>query len=277
MKCPACEAEAEIFDKDMYLYRCRQCDHLFTKLPKEKQETYEEDYFEGPHRNWFENPDVKLFQAIETDLRKLGKTSPVSLLDAGCGRGDFLKWVHAKNPDWKLTGIDLAPNTHSEIRFLQGDIFEIDIGEKVDVVVSLMVVEHLEEIRPFLERMRALLKEDGVLVVNTFNNDSMIFRIARLMKKLGMPSAYKRLYSHHHLQHYSNKSIRKVLEVSGFDVLEHRCHNYPLKAVDVPRSSKGIEFLNKCLVGIIFFISDPLGQGIEHTLICRPTATAQPS
>jgi len=277
MKCPVCESDAVVFDDEMHLYRCHACDHLFTKLPKESQETYEEDYFEGPHRNWFANPDTKLFGKIEASLRALGKTTQVALLDAGCGRGDFLKWVHAKNPDWNLTGIDLAPNSDSEIRFIQGDIFEVDLEEKFDVIVSLMVVEHLEEIRPFITRMRSLLKEDGVFVVNTFNNDSMIFRIARLLKKLGMASAYKRLYSPHHLQHYSRKSIRMVVQNSGFEVLEHRCHNYPLKAVDVPPSSKAVEFLNKCLVGLIFWISDPLGQGIEHTLICRPSRKEAPA
>ena len=42
-----------------------------------------------------------------------------------------------------------------------------------------MVVEHLEDIRPFFAGMRRLLADDGLLMVNTFNNDSLIFRIAR--------------------------------------------------------------------------------------------------
>mgnify|MGYP000943487039 FL=1 len=121
--------------------------------------------------------------------------------------------------------------------------------------------------------MRRLLADDGLLMVNTFNNDSLIFRIARLFNRLGLSSAaYRRLYSHHHLQHYSRRSIREILVRSGFDVQEHRCHNYPLAAVDVPAAGKLVETAYRAFVGLVFLVSDPLGLGIEHTVFCRPAA-----
>jgi 2-polyprenyl-3-methyl-5-hydroxy-6-metoxy-1,4-benzoquinol methylase len=271
MQCPICETASAIFDKKMHLYRCRECLHTFTKLPAEMQEKYEGEYFEEDHKNWFENPNYKLFMTIEQHISKI-KT--VNLLDVGCGRGDFLLWLQGRHPDWRLTGIDLAPNKHDTIRFITGDIFAIPLAEKFNVITCFALVEHLEEIKPFIQKMAGLLEPDGIFVVNTFNADSMIFSLARMLKSIGIRVAFDRLYSHHHLQHYSKKSIRKILTLWGFDILEHRCHNYPLKAVDVPKAGKLVERIYKSVVGSVFLISDPIGMGIEHTIICKPK-TAQ--
>lgn len=171
-----------------------------------------------------------------------------------------------------MTGIDLAPNQHPDVEFIQGDVASAPLAGPYDVVLTFMVVEHLEEIRPFFANMRSLLTADGLLMVNTFNNDSLIFRIARAFNRLGSSAAYRRLYSHHHLQHYSRRSIREILVRSGFVVQEHRCHNYPLRAVDVPAAGKLVELAYRAFVGLVFLVSDPLGLGIEHTVFCRPAA-----
>jgi 2-polyprenyl-3-methyl-5-hydroxy-6-metoxy-1,4-benzoquinol methylase len=170
-----------------------------------------------------------------------------------------------------LTGIDLAPNQHPQIKFIQGDIATANIEGPFDLITTFMVVEHLEDIQPFFLKMRHLLSDQGILMVNTFNNDSLIFRLARALNKVGLSTAYKRLYSHHHLQHYSKRSIRNILVRSGFDIVEHHCHNYPLRAVDVPKAGKMLEAAYRAFVGLVFLVSDPMGLGIEHTVFCRPT------
>lgn len=271
--CPICEAAAAERDPELHLFWCAACRHLFTKLPKDSQETYGESYFDDAHKRWFEHPDFKLFERVERALLPLAASKPLRLLDVGCGRGDFLKWLRPRHPDWMLTGIDLAPNRHPEIEFIQGDVATAPLAGPYDAVVTFMVVEHLEEIRPFFAKMRSLLADGGLLMVNTFNNDSLIFRIARAFNRLGLSSAaYRRLYSHHHLQHYSRRSIREILVRSGFDVQEHRCHNYPLAAVDVPAAGKLLETAYRAFVGLVFLVSDPIGLGIEHTVFCRPAA-----
>ena len=267
MNCPICTSASEIFDNKMYLYQCIQCQHTFTKLPKEMQEKYEGEYFEEDHKNWFDNPNYKLYKNIE---KQISHIKNINLLDVGCGKGDFLLWLHERHPDWKLTGVDLAPNSHNKIRFITDDIFKINFDEKFNVITCFAMVEHLDEIKPFIQKMGKLLDKDGIFMVNTFNADSMIFRLARILKLIGIRVAFDRLYSHHHLQHYSKKSIRKILTLWGFNILEHRCHNYPLKAVDVPKAGKVIETLYKGAVAAVFLLSEPLGMGIEHTIICRP-------
>jgi len=276
MKCPICNSTPRILNPELYLYWCDACRHTFAKLPKDAQEKYDESYFDQAHKRWFDHPDYKLFQRVERKLlEKFGK-EPVRLLDVGCGRSDFLKWLHARQPDWKLTGIDLAPNHHPGIEFIQDDFSSANIDGPFEIITTFMVVEHVENIQLFFSKMRSLLAGNGILMVNTFNTDSLIFRIARMLNKVGMSAAYKRLYSCHHLQHYSKRSIREILICSGFDIVEHQCHNYPIQAVDVPVTNPIMESCYRLFVGCIFLFSGPLGLGIEHTVYCRPSPRTQP-
>lgn len=270
MKCTVCDSEAEVFDAGMHLFRCRRCGHTFTRLPPGERETFGAEYYEDSHKNWFDHPNYGLFRRAEDAVARGRGAQDVALLDVGCGRGDFLKWLHARRPGWKLAGLDLSPNDLGDIPFIQGDVFQIRIDDKYDAITLFSVIAHLEENRPFLERMRTLLKPGGLLVINTFNTDSLIFRIARAMRALGLASPFQRLYSHHHLQHYSKRSIREVLDRTGFEIVRHACHNYPVQAVDVPRSNPLVESMYRAFAGLIFLVSGPLGLGVQHTVVCRP-------
>src|ERR1700722_6134209 len=104
--CPICQNAAHLMAKhpDADIYRCNSCTHAFS------------------------------------DIASMPKQGG-SVLDVGCGRGDFLRHVSKTRPDARLTGIDFSPNQDETIRFLQGDIITLDIGECFDVVVSLSVIE----------------------------------------------------------------------------------------------------------------------------------------
>lgn len=254
----------------MHLFRCDHCGHTFTRLPPDAREKFGAEYYEDSHKNWFDHPNFPLFERVVKSVENTGAAPDLALLDVGCGRGDFLKWLHAMRPRWKLTGLDLSPNDLGDIPFIQGDVFDAQLKGKYDVITMFSLIAHLEDNRPFFARMRTLLNDGGMLAINTFNTDSLIFRVARTLKKFGLASPFQRLYSHHHLQHYSKKSIREVLVRSGFEIVEHQCHNYPVAAVDVPRSNKLVESLFRGFAGLIFLVSDPIGLGVEHTVVCRP-------
>jgi hypothetical protein len=108
----------------------------------------------------------------------------------------------------------------------------------------------------------------GVIVVNTINNGSLIYRVARFMNNLGFPTAHDRLYNHHHLQHYTNKSLIKLLEMQGLNVVKVKNHNYQLKAVDTPESNALVTGIYKLMVATMFAISKPLNLGHHQTLYC---------
>ena len=49
-----------------------------------------------------------------------------------------------------------------------------------------------------------------------------------------MSSAFNRLYSKHHLNHFTPRSLRLLLESANIRVKETIVHNAPFAAIDVP-------------------------------------------
>ena len=50
-----------------------------------RREDYGPDYYERTHKNWFQNPNIRLFERIHKYVKAFGPQCHV--LDVGCGRG----------------------------------------------------------------------------------------------------------------------------------------------------------------------------------------------
>ncbi len=246
---------------------------------KERQEKYNDDYYLKAHKNWFNYPNYRLFNFIYKKLLKLLGNEQIQLLDVGCGKGDFLNYIAAKNSTAELFGIDLTHNQHPRIHFIRGDFLQEKIEEKIEtkfnVICNLAVIEHIDNPHLFVQKLNSLLQPGGFLFISTINSNSLIYRIARMLKKVGIRVAHDRLYSHHHLQHYTNRSLKRLMEMNGFDLLLQKNHNYPIKALDVPKSNFLVEKFYKLVVWFIFLVSSALGCGTLQTIICRKRNACQ--
>ena len=106
------------------IYRCGHCTHAFSdpaSMPR--QESYDTAHYDDTHRLWFEHPNTALFDRLSFITPKGG-----SVLDVGCGRGDYLRYLHRNRPDLQLTGIDYSENEDEYIRFLQGEALKLRAG-----------------------------------------------------------------------------------------------------------------------------------------------------
>ena len=269
--CPICEDSSSITELDckLMLHKCHTCNHIFTPLEKDQQESYDGDYFIRTHRNWFENPNYELFDFLYKHIDKSTQCEDLRLLDVGCGNGNFLKYVLEKNSTMPLVGLDLIDNNHPGITFIKGDLYEYEFNEKFDVVVSLAVVEHVDDPNLYIQKLSNVLKDGGMLYLMTINSSSLFYKIAALLKTLGIRIAYDRVYQHHHLQHYNNESLRKLLERNSYEVLLQKNTGYPLKCVDVPEGSFLIQALYKLVVFVIFTLADLFHAGIMQSMACR--------
>jgi len=70
-------------------------------------------------------------------LAGIGIESGDSVLDVGCGFGDFKRWFERQTGTLEFTGIDLSPDLleeaakrHPDGRFICGDLFDLDAAEK---------------------------------------------------------------------------------------------------------------------------------------------------
>ena len=109
--------------KSVSLHFCNGCKHRFTDVKTIiNPEKYKPEYFSSTHSNWFENPDYVLYKNLTEFFKKKFKRK-FSVLDIGCGNGNFLKYLSKNIKEISLTGIDHHKNKkHQRINFLQGNI-----------------------------------------------------------------------------------------------------------------------------------------------------------
>lgn len=111
----------------------------------------------------------------------------VRALDFGCGSGCF-SYLLAKN-GYEVTGIDLdfTPlqlvkekiDFPSNIKFMEGDIFKLDIpNNSFDVIFALDVLEHIENLSEYIELFKKVLAPNGIIVVSG-PTENMLYKIGR--------------------------------------------------------------------------------------------------
>ena len=248
IKCTVCTSNAAFYRElsEVELYYCQHCSHFFTDLESIKnKEDYSPDYFTKKHPNWFENPDLKLFDYLLRCVEKTNKKEP-SVLDAGCGNGDFLRYLKQKSKNFKLTGIDYYKNTPEErINFLSGDIFNTEFNEEFDVVISLAVIEHISEVRKYVERLKQLCKKDGIIIVMTPNNASLLYGLSRIIYPFGVKAPMEALYDKHHLNHFSKNSLEYLFKEHSLEVVENNITQFNFNSLSLPKSSPVMNIIYK--------------------------------
>lgn len=134
-----------------------------------------------------------------------------AVLDAGCGDGygtDLLAQTAAR-----ALGVDRSPETiavasrryrRPNLEYRVCDLGALSgLGRCFDIVCNFQVIEHLEEPKPFLEQVRAVLAPGGTFVLTTPN---------RLQTVVEIP---------YHVREYTGAELRALLE-SVFSRVEVR-------------------------------------------------------
>lgn len=151
---------------------------------------------------------------LEKRLALQGKTlKKLKVLDIGCFTGEFLEILQEKGAD--VYGVELQEDAVKIARKkMPGKIFKTDVMKdplpriKFDVVSMLGLVEHVTNPVKLLEKAAALLKNDGVIIIQTPNSSSIP---ARIMKKYWPP--YEPV---EHIHLFSEEGIKKALQKAGF-------------------------------------------------------------
>lgn len=236
---------------------CSRCSHSFSHdLSVTPSEIYNADYFHRHHKNWFEHPNYMLFHRIYEMCQIQFHSKDISILDVGCGNGDFLNYLYSMGFT-HLTGVDFTSNHHESIQFIQKNLFNLseeDFPHKFDLIVSLATIEHVEDVHQFIKILSSLTRSTGILCLMTIDSDSLIYQMSRFATKFGISHGVNRLYDPHHLNHFSRKSFKKLIELCGdYKILEHYGINFPYAAIDLPKSA--FNFVLKPAVKSAFFLT----------------------
>ena len=123
--------------------------------------------------NAYVHPLDGYYRYPRMDVVKLLPEEITSLLDVGCGSGAFGEVVRDK---WscRVVGVELNPAAAATARLvldevIEGDINDLNLEERFDVITVNDVLEHVEDPEGLLENLLELVTPDGQLVVSIPN------------------------------------------------------------------------------------------------------------
>ena len=166
---------------------------------------------------------------LDETLNPPAGTSP-TLLDVGCGHGWFLK---ATSPHF--TGLGIEPDARvAEMATAQGvqvrrgffpDVLEAN--ERFDVISFNDVMEHIPNVNAAFDACVQHLKPGGRILVNSPARTGVLYRISKLMNRLGMRGSFERMWQKDfpspHVHYFDDDSIRAIGQRAGL-MLEKTFH-----------------------------------------------------
>jgi len=104
------------------------------------------------------------------------------ILDIGCNRGDFLKLVRITNPSCKCYGLDkkiIEEVEGCDIRIADG--MNLPFSDNFfDKVVTLDVLEHIEDFIQVIKEIKRVLKPNGIVVISG-PTESKFYKFCRFL------------------------------------------------------------------------------------------------
>jgi SAM-dependent methyltransferase len=170
---------------------------------------------------------------------------PRRLVDVAGGHGGFAMAMCRRHPALEATVIDLPPSVAvgkriveeegfaDRVSFRAGDVFELGLGEDLDVVSIFNLVHHLpeERDRELCRMSRAALRPGGALAIG----DSARPEPGEPVSELGAISSLL-FYAWSHSRNFTPGEISGWLRAAGFEeVAVHRNERSPWRVVLVGR------------------------------------------
>ena len=138
---------------------------------------------------------------------------PGPVLDAGCGDGTFLDLL--KEAGWPVEGFEMSPTAAEAARqrglsVQTGTIESIQLPQECFASVRFWhVLEHLPDPLAALEKAKQWIQPGGELIIGIPNAASFYAKL--------FGSRWSAWETPRHLYHFTPRTIRRLVEKSGFD------------------------------------------------------------
>ncbi len=225
--CPVCRASARaaVDLGDYRLFECRTCGSWSSDaLARDARTTFDpEAYFahaDEDRARW----DDLLGRALP------GDGAAPRVLDVGCGRGDFLRYVAERHPRAERCGIELDPARAAAARAASPGA-RIETGDVAlalgllpgafDLVTLWDVFEHLVDPREVLCALAARLAPGGVVFVQTIHERSVVPTLGRVLYAASggrLTGPARRTHEAHHLVFFSRPGLQRLADAAGLRI-----------------------------------------------------------
>jgi 2-polyprenyl-3-methyl-5-hydroxy-6-metoxy-1,4-benzoquinol methylase len=211
--------------KDFKVAECNNCGFVFIPQFYREQIPYEnyrdEEVLESVRRgnNYIKIRRHKLRLKL---IKKYVKSG--NLYDIGVGWGHFL--YTAKLMGFDASGVEISELMHHyatedlKLNVVHDNFFNLNLPENNwDVATMWDVLEHINEPDKAVQKVNKILKPGGYFVLQVPQIDS---KVAKRQKQNWS------MMSLEHINYFSKKSIKTLLEANGFEVIKYKS-SYELK------------------------------------------------
>jgi SAM-dependent methyltransferase len=229
--CAVCGSlKHSVIDGEASVVRCCACGHRYVE-PRPTQAEIARGYsLPDAYDDWIKVADAREAMWHRRVDRVLAGESPGRLLDVGAGIGTFL--AIARGLGWSVDGTEVSTTAISKAReqydvaIRPGLVEDAAPPGPYDVICLWHVLEHLPSPGQTLMFCRALLGNDGRIILAMPNDGDAVWALTALgnviRRGLGRPpsSRYFRLRPgvESHIQHFDPRSIERLLSRCGFHV-----------------------------------------------------------
>ena len=209
------------------IVQCRKCGLVYVN-PRLNKETLKKIYTKGYYTTQDERGyedyiggEKELKTMFRKRLKRIEKYKKGGrLLDIGCATGFFIEV--AKEDDWETFGVEISEYASNYARERGLNIFTGDVtatkfpDEYFDVITMWAVIANLTDPHRNLIEACRILKKDGLIVIQTGNITSIFAKLQGVNWSLLTPEG--------HLYYFSPKTLRKMLELTGFEIVKKSTH-----------------------------------------------------
>ena len=199
------------------------------------------DYFKavlGPRLKysccWFDDESVSLGEAeikmMESYIERAKIEDGQTILDLGCGWGSLSLFLAERFPNSAIYSVSNSNdqiehikniakeknlvNLHPEVQ----DVNSLTLNQQFDRVVSIEMFEHMRNYEALLQKVKHLLKPDGLLFIHIFCHKETAYLYEESGEKDWMTRNFFRggiMPSHDIFSHFSEFEVKKMWKVNG--------------------------------------------------------------
>jgi len=229
--CPACGKDLNSFEfeKDGFKFnRCNFCNTLYVS-PRPSENKLLEYYGHSKSIEYFTKEILEKTKDIRTerifkpraekiiDLLANIQLKRNVLVDVGGGNGLFLESLASTGAGFEKY-INVEPSNEGANLTLQrgfdvfnGFIEDFNSNLKIDLITAFELIEHLFNPMTFLNKISSLLGASGIFILTTPNIEGFdLLLLGSKSDNIGVPN---------HLNYFSPKSIKILLEKCGFEII----------------------------------------------------------
>jgi len=154
---------------------------------------------------------------LEDTAREIARLVPDAnalTVDVGCANGGLLKWL-SRFGRRRLVGVDpalacvRAAERFPGVKGMVGTLFELPLALRdADCVILSHVLEHVRDLRPALHAVFEKMRPGGMLYVE----------VPDATRYADFVTAPLQDFNTEHINHFSLRSLRTLLESNGFEV-----------------------------------------------------------